>query len=579
MNDSNPEVRRLTLYTILKLIPFEPKLLPTIDHFIFKLLSFLKLRKSSFSEVETEIIRDLLVIIKYAPVLIKDKVSIILDFLIFHLDDLSEKKVKTVVEIIDCVSKLIILDSSVAHNYFDKLSGICIHILETGNVCFFECVFSTLTSLIKVTGYHLILLFRYDFYKFGFEVLQRPISFDIKAEIMKFLGSLGAFDLRFIRKINKMREGPKLDKHTSKLDILNLFRKLESKKLICENYIKKPKKDPESVLLDHYETFVQNISRFASNKASLPERGQPTDREEHFKANPQSLQQAKPRLFRISRSRELMSDISSFESLLQYSATIMFDQIFCLLSSTDFNNIVRVQILDSLTEIVEYLGPLVYKFHSTVYPNLLNTFLLFGDAHLQLKLLKILNIFVKNSSDNFSCNRTNINQLLVLIHENLNNSHLQVTLLDILKTLLKDFKRYLAHRFKPILLCLLEILFKTPNPNVSNIIFNLLCNQLLQDHFEMIIPKFCSFLQNSQVSRIKTTGVLRYFETLINKRNKCSNLQKYLNNIIRAILALLDRLKANPNATVSKPFFSFKPAVKLEYQEAYIGLVRKSREP
>jgi hypothetical protein len=191
--------------------------------------------------------------------------------------------------------------------------------------------------------------------------------------------------------------------------------------------------------------------------------------------------------------------------------------------------------------------------------------------------LEILRIFVKNSSDRFSDNRQNINYLLGLIQENLTEEPLQLTLLDILKTLLREFKRYLEHRFKSILLLLLKILFRTTNPKVNDTIFDLLCNQLPQDHFDIIIPKFCFFIQKDKVSEIKTIGILRYFETLINNRNKCPSLEKFLNNIIRSILSLLDKLRAEKVVAVKSSIFSFKTPVQSEYRPDKLEFVNKSK--
>jgi hypothetical protein len=562
------------------LIPFEPKLLPTVQHQIFKLLSLLKFRKNLFSDVETETIKDLLVIVKYAPFLVKKKLSIILDFILFHLDDLSTKKVHTIVQIINCLAKLITLDFLEADNYFDRVSMKCIDILETGNVCFLQCVFATLTSLVRITGYQLILLFRFDFFTFGFEILQRPISFDIKAEVMKFLGCLGAFDLRFIRKINKMRESEKINKNTCKKTIFQLFKKLDSRKLLCESSIEKMKKKNELNYLEEYKNFIQNITRNEIKKSN-------TLFEIDHQMNTNTISETKPitdgkdelKLFETSTPKEaiLMSDISSFESLLHYSGVLMFGQIFELLSSKDFNNSVRIKILKSIKEIVIYLGPLVHKFHDTLYPNLLNAFIIFKEVNLRSRILEILRIFVKNSSDRFSDNRQNINYLLGLIQENLTEEPLQVTLLDILKTLLREFKRYLEHRFKSILLLLLKILFRTTNPKVNDMIFDLLCNQLPQDHFDTIIPKFCFFIQKDKISKLKTKGVLKYFETLVNKRNKCPSLEKFLNNIIRSILSLLEKLRSEKNTTVQRSFFSFRSQTQSEYKPDQLEFVNKSK--
>lgn len=572
-------MRRLSLFTILRLIPFEPKLLPTIRHQTFKLLSLLKFRKQLFSDVETETIRDLHVIVKHAPFLLKDQLSILLDFLLFHLEDLSQKRVGTIVEIIGFIQRLVALESTTAQHYFDRVSSKCIDILETRNICFMQCVFAALTGLVQVTGYQLILLFRYDFFKLGFEVLQRPISFDIKAEVMKFLGCLGAFDLRFIRKINKLRESAKINKSTSKKHIILHFKKMNSRKLLFESSIRKTKKHPEQGLFELYQTFIQDVSLAETRAQSLLE----NDRRVH--AHSDSTRKSPvsggwtPKKFKISALREgtLMSDISSFESLLQYSATLMFDQLFDLLASKDFNYKVRVKILQALRHIVEYLGPLVHKFQDTLYPNLLNAFIGFQETGLKLGLLQILNVFVKNSGDGFSDNRENINYLLGLIQENLVHEPLQETLLDILKTLLKEFKRYLEHRFKSILLLLVKILFKTQSRRVNDSIFDILCNQLPRDHFDILLPKFCLFVQKNKPLMLKTEGILKYFETLVNKRNKCPGLAKYLNNIIRSILSLLDRLKADRPTPVSRSFFSFRTPVQSEYRPEQQALVDRSK--
>ena len=160
VNDSNFKVRRLAIFTVLKLIPFQPKLLPKVKHLLFKILLSLNQPQKLFSQTKIENLWDLNLFVQYAPFLIKEKLPLMMDFLLIHLEDLSRKKVRTVVEILGTVGRLTKLDSSTAQANFDRISFKCVEILETRNSCFYKCVFSCLTQLLRATGFQMILMFR-----------------------------------------------------------------------------------------------------------------------------------------------------------------------------------------------------------------------------------------------------------------------------------------------------------------------------------------------------------------------------------------------------------------------------------
>lgn len=524
LSDYNPKIKRNTLKIFLKLIPYQPKLITQLQYFIFTILSSISSKTQNYSHNEIDNLKDLAIIIDKAPFMLTGQIAIILDCLLFQLKDLALKKVELVIEILFCMKNLLKLDASIAQLFFDKISFRLLEILETNNSCFYRILFATLTTLLSVTGYQVVLLFRYDFFQLSFEILQRPLGFETKSEIMKFLGSIGAFDFKFMRKINKLRQTNKIDKYSEISEIITLYKKMDLKMLFFENNFKMSQniRTKEDALVTKYENFLKGVSRLEKPTQFMNSLNEEKEIFEDEKLNTPLMNKTKTKnqILSISNINEnnLEPNISSFESLLRLSTNITIELLFEFLDSDDFNIEIKLQVLKVLKQIVIHLQKLVYLFHGVLFLNMIKFFFKFKNKKLQKKMLKVISLFVKSSEDSFSKDSNNVKYLLNLIQENIYEVSLQSDLLNILKILLKDFGNLLQHRFKELLYIILNILFQTNSDTIINIIFDILSDFLPQDYFEIIIPLFCSFLGKPNLKLIKIKGILRYFETQFNKK-------------------------------------------------------------
>ncbi len=81
LHDTNLEIQNQSLLIFQKLAPYEPEILPKIENLIFKLVSFLSLKKKGFGFEDINYIQTLRLIIKNSPFFIENKLSVVCEIL------------------------------------------------------------------------------------------------------------------------------------------------------------------------------------------------------------------------------------------------------------------------------------------------------------------------------------------------------------------------------------------------------------------------------------------------------------------------------------------------------------------
>lgn len=139
------------------------------------MVSYLSLKKKNFGFEDINYILTLRLIIQKSPFFIENKLFVVSEILydiceICYNERYSspmecKELEKTINAILLCFSDIFLLRKDFAIQFFNEISNFCIKLMENDDINLLESAFECFTSLIKSSGFQIILLARVDIYK------------------------------------------------------------------------------------------------------------------------------------------------------------------------------------------------------------------------------------------------------------------------------------------------------------------------------------------------------------------------------------------------------------------------------